>query len=61
MQIFVLIKLKFILNRNNLSKICVPYILPLLFLGDKNLLAIALPNYLKLGDPSLSWFEFLMD
>jgi hypothetical protein len=30
MQIFVLIKLKFILNRNNLSKICVPYILPLL-------------------------------
>ena len=30
MQIFVLIKLKFIINRNNLSKICVPYILPLL-------------------------------
>jgi hypothetical protein len=30
MQIFVLRKLKFILNRNNLSKICVPYILPLL-------------------------------
>jgi hypothetical protein len=29
-QIFVLGKLKFILNRNNLSKICVPYILPLL-------------------------------
>ena len=29
-QIFVLRKLKFILNRNNLSKICVPYILPLL-------------------------------
>jgi hypothetical protein len=29
-QIFVLRKLKFILNRNNLSKIHVPYILPLL-------------------------------
>ena len=29
-QIFVLRKLKFILNRNNLSKMCVPYILPLL-------------------------------
>lgn len=29
-QIFVLRKLKFILNRNNLSKIYVPYILPLL-------------------------------
>jgi hypothetical protein len=29
-QIFVLRKLKFILNRNNLSKIPVPYILPLL-------------------------------
>jgi hypothetical protein len=29
-QIFVLRKIKFILNRNNLSKIYVPYILPLL-------------------------------
>jgi hypothetical protein len=29
-QIFVIRKLKFILNRNNLSKIYVPYILPLL-------------------------------